>query len=384
LFSTDKIKKKVLARRHNMLNKNVAKNEKRINTGCLLASILGYFLLIPCLSSAEDMMPYSKFKEINIGYWKSIQTGTIAARFSNYELVDQNIMSKREWESKERAKNKIMSDNKLSPEHKNRATQEIDRIHREIDIPRISHASDTIKTYKICTFDLPAGKSRIKEVSSDSNAFGNGMAERIVLTSKDGNQLNYHSDIEQASLHKISTRGFSVQSSILYLGVILPEQFEELPKDVKIRKDTLDGREVIVYELSGDPKYPDDKFIIYADPLFGYRYVQLEGLSEGKIMRKIVAKNCKVFDGVSFPTYYEDTRYSKNSTILKRETIEVEDAHFNQPIEPNSFYISFTPNTVVTAIEDGQMAKFKPSADKNTQKSLDEIVSQAKTSLLAK
>jgi hypothetical protein len=299
-----------------MLNKNVAKNDKRIKTSCLLVFILGYFLSIPCLSSAEDMMPYSKFKEINIDYWKSIQAGTIAARFRNYELVDQNIMTKREWESKERAKNKIMSDNKLSPEQKNKVTQEIDRIHREIDIPRISHASDTIKTSKICTFDLPAGKSRIKEVYSDTNAFGNGIAERIVLTSKDGNQLNYYNAIEQAALHKISNRGFSIQSSILYLGVILPEQFEELPKDVKIRKDTLDGREVIVYELSGDPKYPDDKFIIYAEPLLGYRYVLLEGLSEGKIVRKIEAKNYKVFDGVPFPTYYEDTRYSKNDSDL--------------------------------------------------------------------
>jgi hypothetical protein len=369
-----------------MFKKNVATNVKRIETGCLLASILGYFLSIHCLSSAEDMMLYSKFKEINIGYWKSIQTGTIAARFSNYELVDQNIMAKREGESKERAKNKIMSDNKLSPEQKNKVIQEIERRHREIDIPRISHASDTIKTTKICTFDLPAGKSRIKEVSSDSNAFGNGMAERIVLTSKDGNQLNYHSDIEQASLNKISTRGFSVQSSILYLGVILPEQFEELPKDVKIRKDILDGREVIVYELSGDPKYPNDKFIIYADPLLGYRYVLLEGLSEGKIMRKIVAKNYKVFDGVPFPTYYEDTRYSKNdsNSIQKQETIEIENASFNRPNDPNDFRVTFTSNTEVIAIIDGQMARFKPSADKQSQKSLDEIVSQAKTSLLAK
>jgi hypothetical protein len=386
LFLADKIKKKILVRRHGMLSKNVAKNDKRIKTRCLLVFILGNFLSVYTLLSAEDMMPYSKFKEINIDYWKSIQTGILATRLSNYELVGQNIMTKREWESKERAKNKVMFDINLSPEQKESIIQQIERIHREFDIPRISHASDTKKTSKIYTFDLPAGKSRIKEVSSDTNAFGNAATERIVLTSRDGNQLNYYNELEQAVLGKISTRGFSVQSSILYLGVILPEQFEELPKDVKIRKDTLDGREVIVYELSGDPKYPNDKFIIYADPLLGYRYVLLEGLSGGKIVRKIVAKNYKVFDGVPFPTYYEDTRYSKNdsNSIQKQETIEIENASFNRPNDPNDFRVTFTSNTEVIAIIDGQMARFKPSADKQSQKSLDEIVSQAKTSLLAK
>lgn len=293
-------------------------------------------------------------------------------------------MAQRKLENKERVKSKIMSDNKLSPKQKNKFIQDFERRQQEITIPRIEHASDTIKTSKIYTFDLSAGKSRIKEVSPDINAFGNGISERTVLTSRDGNQLNYYSGIERAALNKISTRGFSVQSSVLYLGVIPPEQFEELPKNVRMWHDKMNGQDVVVYELSDDANYPGDKFIIYADPLLGYRYVLLEGLSEGKIVRKIVAKNYKVFDGVPFPTYYEDIGYAKDGTVRKWETIEIKDAHFNCPIEPNTFYITITPNTVVNAFLDGQAVRFKPSADKQSQKSLDEIVSQAKTSLEAK
>jgi hypothetical protein len=160
--------------------------------------------------------------------------------------------------------------------------------------------------------------------------------------------------------------------------------FEELPENVRAWQDKINGQDVVVYELSDEVNHPGDKFIIYAAPLLGYRYVLLEGLSEGKIVRKIAAKNYKIFDGVPFPTYYEDTRYEKDGTVRKREIIEVNEAHFNCPIEPDTFSIMFTPNTEVTAHLDGKAAMFKPSADKQSQKSLDEIVSQAKTSLLAK
>jgi hypothetical protein len=112
--------------------------------------------------------------------------------------------------------------------------------------------------------------------------------------------------------------------------------------------------------------------------LLGYRYVLLEGLSEGRIVAKIAAKNYKIFDGVPFPTYHEDTRYEKDGTVRMREIIEVSEAHFNCPIEPDTFSIIFTPNTEVTAHLDGKAGMFKPSADKQSKKSLDEIVSQAK------
>jgi hypothetical protein len=363
-----------------MLNKNEGKIGKRIKTRCLLALILGYFISIPCLSSGEDMMPYSKFKEINIDFWKSIQTGTIEARFSNYELADQNIMAERAWERKERIKNKIMSDSNLSSEEKESCIQQLERTNREIDMPRIRHASDTKEIFRFYTFDLTEGKSRIKEIHSDANAFGKGIAEQIILTSRDGNQLSYFSKIEQAALGQISTRGFSFQSSILYLGVISPERFEKLPENDRAWKDKINGQDVVVYELSDDVNHPGYKFIIYADPSIGYRYIQLEWLSQGKIVQRIVAKNYKVFDGVPFPAYHEDTSYAKDGAFLKRKIIEVNEAHFNCPIEPDTFSIMFTPDTKVSAHLDGKFTRFKTSADKKSQMSLEEIVSQAKNS----
>jgi len=361
-----------------MLNNNESNKRKRNKISCLLIIISGTFLSISCLSLAEEMMPYSKFKEIDIDNWKSIRTGTLEAQVSDYELKDQNIMAQRALERNEKFKNKIMSDSNLSSGQKESIIQEIERRYREIDIPRISHASDTKVISKFYTFDLIEGKSRIKEIHSDANAFGKGIAEQIILTSRDGNQLYYFNKIEKAALYQIPTYVFSFQSSILYLGVISPERLEKLPENVLTRQDKINGQDVVVYELGDDVNYPGYKFIIYADPSLGYRYVLLEGLSEGKIARKIVAKNYKIFDGVPFPTYYEDTRYEKDGTVRKQEIIKVSEAHFNCPVEPDTFSIMLTPDTEVTVHLDGKMAMFKPSADKQSQKSLEEIVSQAK------
>ena len=361
-----------------MLDNNESNNGKRNKMRSLMVFILGYMLSISCLLSAEEVMPYSKFKEINVDHWKSIQTGTIEAQVSDYELKDQNIMAQRALERNEKFKNKIMSDSNLSSEQKESIIQQLERRHQEITVPRISHASDTKVISTFYTFDLTEGKSRIKEIHSDANAFGKGISEQIILTSRDGNQLYYFNKVEKAALYQIPTSAFSVESSILYLGVISPERFEEIPKNVQTRQDKINGQEVVVYELSNDVKYPGYKFIIYADPSLGYRYVLLEGLSEGKIVAKIVAKNYKIFEGVPFPTYHEDTRYEKDGTVRKREIIEVSEAHFNCPIEPDTFSIICTPNTEVTARLDGKSGIFKPSADKQSQKSLEEIVSQAK------
>jgi len=330
------------------------------------------------------MMSYSKFKETNVGYWKSIRTGTLEAQVSDYELKEQNMMAEREWERKERIKNKIMSDSNLSSEQKESSIQQLERTHRQIVNTYISHASDTKVASKFYTFDLTEGKSRIKEIYSDANTFGQGIAERIILTSRDGNQLNYYSKIEKAALHQISTRAFNFQSSVLYLGVVPPEWLEKLPENVLTRQDKINGQDVVVYELGNDVNYPGYKFIIYAAPLLGYRYVQLEWLSQGKIVQRIAAKNYKIFDGVPFPTYHEDTRYAKDGTVRKREIIEVSEAHFNCPIEPDTFSITFTPDTEVTAHLDGKSGIFKPSEDKQSKKSLDEIVSQAKSLPLKK
>lgn len=361
-----------------MLDNNESNKGVRNKMSSLMVFLLGYMLSISCLSSAEEEMPYSKFKEINVDYWKSIQTGTIEAQVSDYELKDQNIMAQRALERNEKFKNKIMSDSNLSSEQKESIIQQLERRHQEITVPRISHASDTKVISTFYTFDLTEGKSRIKEIHSDANAFGKGIAEQIILTSRDGNQLYYFNKIEKAALYQIPTHVLSFQSSILYLGIISPERLEKLPENVRTRQDKINGQDVVVYELSDEVNYPGYKFIIYADPSLGYRYVLIEGLSEGKIVRKIEAKNYKIFDGVPFPTYHEDTRYEKDGTIRKREIIEVSEAHFNCPIEPDAFSIMFTPNTEVTVHLDGKSAMFKPSADKQSKKSLDEIVSQAK------
>jgi len=361
-----------------MLNNNSSNKDKRYKMNCLLVIISVTFLSIPCWSSAEEEMPYSKFKEINVDYWKSIQTGTIEAQVRDYELKDQTIMAQQALERNEKFKNKIMSDSNLSSEKKENIIQQLERRHQEITVPRINHASDTKVISTFYTFDLTEGKSRIKEIHSDANAFGKGISEQIILTSRDGNQLYYFNKVEKAALYQVPTHVFSFQSSVLYLGVISPERFEKLPENVRTRQDKIKGQDVVVYELSDEVNHPGYKFIIYADPSLGYRYVLLEVLSEGKIVRKITAKNYKIFDGVAFPTYHEDTRYEKDGTVRKREIIEVNEAHFNCPIEPNTFFITFTPNAEVTARLDGQTAIFKPSADKQSRKSLEEIVSQAK------
>jgi hypothetical protein len=287
-------------------------------------------------------------------------------------------MAERALRNKEKVKNKIMSDSNLTSEQKESIIQQFEQNHHQYVTARISHASDTKVISRFYTFDLNEGKSRIMEIYSDSDAFGEGISEQIILTSRDGNQLSYFNQIEKADLDQLPTYVLSVQSSILYLGVISPERLEKLPENVLTRQDKVNGQDVVVYELSDEVNHPGDKFIIYADPSIGYRYVLLEGLSEGKIVRKTEAKNYKIFDGIPFPTYHEDTRYAKDGTVRKREIIEVSEAHFNRPIEPDAFSIMFTPDTDVTVHLDGKSGIFKPSADKQSKKSLEEIVSQAK------
>jgi len=234
--------------------------------------------------------------------------------------------------------------------------------------------------YQNYTFDLSVQKYKVDEEPADPNLYKQPIysrmgGRRIILSSK-GTELRYSKEMNHAVVGDYANT--LARTIPVYLGVISQRHFEEFPESINVTifQDSLDGRDVLVYELKEPGR--NDKLRIYADPAVGYRYRLIESFSDGKLVRKIIAKDYRFFDGIPLPSFHEDTIYRSdpNAPIKKTETIQVEVAQFNQVIDPKVFKIQFTTDSIITDAISG--LRFKPCPDKSVKLGVEDILERVR------
>lgn len=329
---------------------------------CLLFSVLYAFLQVgPSACLAFEPLDLPSFMQMQQEHYDAIKSGTIVMKYVE-EYGDSPL--ERLAKEKERiqinfdlTKTSILKNPNYSSETRGKLIDELEqRYHREID--SLVAPQPQKQMYRKYIFDLSVNKYRLDEKPLGANS--TEVHPRVIVTSE-GTQIRYRTDIDQAVVDYFN----NVVASDLpaYLGVVEPQKIRVFPENVTTFEEEIDGKKVLVYDLMAPDRV--NKLRIYVDPAIGYRYCQVEWFSRDKIMRKIVARNYKLFDGIPFPTFHEDIIYSKSADnpVQRKTTIEIETAQFNQIIEPELFKIQFTRDTIITDMK--LKWRFKPFADED-------------------
>jgi hypothetical protein len=314
----------------------------RIYSGVMFLCALLHVGAVTCLG--VDKIDFGSLREAHWQHYELIRTGALELRYTEYEAVTERELrqvaddKQTAWEA---IKQNILADPKLSPAAKNKIIAESERSYTEI--PEFFRQAERRKDlYQKYTFDFrTVPRHKLEQQSVDPKFFEKtGLRLPQVILRTEGTQLCYYQDIDRVTINENLASVLPV-----YLGVIAPARFKEFPGNIDITEGHLDGQAVVIYELSEPGR--DSKLRIYADPAIGYRYRKIEGLFGGKVVREIIAKDYRVFDGIPFPAFHEDTTYSSdpNRPVRKRETIQVTNARFNHDIGTDAFKIQFTTNT---------------------------------------
>ena len=200
-------------------------------------------------------------------------------------------------------------------------------------------------------------KYRINETLLTPTNLDNQRPSVLVISSE--NQVDYLRDSDIAVIADLK-KG-KVRKKNLFLGVVNPKHIDFSGFNVNSETNKIDGHEVIAYELTIDGI--DGMTKIYADPALGYRYRKVEYFNNGYLVRTLIAKDYKFFDGIPYPTFHErkDFEASPGNKLLKSETTQIQKASFNQKIDSDVFNIKFTTNTWITDLSLGM--RFKPFVD---------------------
>ena len=335
-------------------------NQFRINLGMVRwFSVLIVFYTVsqisPCACLGVDRPDFATLRQMHKQHYENIRTGILQMRYTRY-----NYQSEREI-------SEIMSRHEADP-------------NSPPEIPKYVLLSEQkMDLYQNYTFALSVQKYKLDEEPADPNLYKepiySSMGVRRIILSSEGTELHYSKNMNHAVVdYYANTLARTIPA---YLGVISQRHFEELKNlNVTVFKDNLDDQNVVVYQLTETGR--NDKLRIYTDPAIGYRYRQVESFSDGNLVRKIIAKNYKLFDGIPFPTFHEDTTYRSdpNSPIKTRHTIQVINAQFNLDIDPNAFKIRFSTDSSAF-VGMSLNVQFRPCPDKSAKLGVQDILDRA-------
>jgi len=327
---------------------------------------------------AAEKPGFTAFMEMHEAHRNAVRTGMVRMRYTEYQFVPE-AARRCEWE-KEEVKAKIFEAPNLSPEEKEAFVSEMERSFCEAR-PKYFLASErTLDIYRDFIFDFSKGRFKLDEKPVDPDFFDQWGVDldRVVLTLDDGTQVRYYRRFDQAVIHEnaISDVAFMAEVQGAFLGVIGPRRLEDAPNNVVVFASSLDGQEIVVYEITGSAGR--DVLRIWVDPSVGYRYRKIEFLRDGKVVERITAKDYKFFDGIAFPIFHEDIVYrdDPNRPVRCKKTIQVLEAKFNQELDPNAFKISFTPNSKVTC--QSPLITFRPCSEGDCELTVKELLEKAK------
>ena len=335
----------------------------------------------PVCLAEENLADFETFVQLNQKNYKLIQTGMLSMRYAEYRFIpEQQLLQQREKAKTqaEQIKIRFLQDPNLSDKQRSNLIQQVQESYQR-ELKRLSVSERRMDLYRTLIFDVPAEKCKVEKEPADANVSEpvsmDESLRSVSLTSQDGIQINYRKDLDRGSIHTISISAARLPSYFgAYLGIITPRQFRDLPANhtVSVSEDNVDGRDVVVYEIAEIGR--DTKLRIYADPAIGYRYRQIEGFHEGKVVSRTIAKHFRIVDGIAFPTFHENISYSAdpNHPMSKKVTYQIRDMNFNRVINPDVFKIYCTTETVITHGE--LLLEFKPCPDNSAKLGVEEIL----------
>jgi hypothetical protein len=344
--------------------------EKRINT-CLYSLILLCTALMNHFSCLGSTVDFATFMQMQQEHYDTIKTGWINLSYEEEafaspekRLVDQK---ERIVSNYELSKQSIVNNAQIGNEEKEQILSELKR-RQEHELASLAMPEPKTTTIRQYTFDLSSYSYRLEE--KPVNDTSSSVKPRIIVTSE-GKQVRYRTDIDQAVIDYY--KGKTASDLPTYLGIVEPEKLKMFPANIRMYQDRINNVEVTVFELSTAGKA--DTLKIYADPSLGYRYRKIEWLSNNAVIREIVASDYRMYDGIPFPAFHEDTIYNSSGKMDTRKTIKVNSAAFNQPIDAGIFTIQYTPETVITDLK--LKMRFQPFVEeKDLEYTVDEIINK--------
>ena len=328
-------------------------------------------ILNPGKCSGIDKIDFPALLQIHKKQYDSVKTGYLSILYSEYEYFSDEELQSRTQQRRtdvERSIEQIRQDPNFTSQQKERFISQLEKGLREgpLQIPQVNERKKELS--REFTLDISAQKYKLVEKSLDPNDAGT-IHPGITLTSE-RNQIRYRTDIDQAIVdHYDNDIMLNVPA---YLGIIKPIEFREIPKEAAVSENTLDGSDVLAYEITSSVQ--GYKSRIYVDPAIEYRYRKIDIFRNDVVVEEITAKDYKRFGNMLFPTYYEESIYNidKKHSLRKKTIIQVKDARFNIALDPNALKIKFTPNTTITDLKIGRV--YKPFSEKDIEYGVDDLI----------
>ena len=318
-------------------------------------------------NSSDSGPPIAELLERSSVLIDSIKSGVITfdsekGRYPSQAQIDAELTLKQEEFAGRIRDRENMTE--LNPEVRSMNLEATGRA-RDATLESIQRKEQVVHKRSTVTFDASTKSYRRDDkptdLSIDANSAPYKTSDELssVNVMKNGDVINYFPDVRSAVV--THQKGATPLDHPIYLGILDPQMIRTLPSEVSISKVDLEGSEVLVYTLSENGR--SDALTIFIDPKIGYRYRRIDFMRDGRLTRRIDAKDYKMFGDTPFPTEWSDTSYRLDGdpAIEKKEVLTITDASFNQDIDPSVFEISFAPGTKINDIQLG--IQFNPTSD---------------------
>lgn len=265
-------------------------------------------------TSAEEVS-VEGVRQANVDNIAALGTGTVVymSEHSNSPVAAQGF------------KSKIAADYKDKPEQRahNLSVVNANVTHRrERNIVTFDAKS---ATWKISAQDLRDLDAIMEREHLPVVRRGQLDLSRVTLVSR-GLSAQFSSVSNRVCFDRIGNASqHSILSSPLRFGVVSDKLFDDYPEH-EIRSCSMNGRSLICVALKG----PSGSCVLKCDEEVGLRVRSIEYFSPaGRLMHSSLADDYRVVNGIPFPFRGEQVKYDDSGSVLKRETIIVESAIFN-------------------------------------------------------
>jgi hypothetical protein len=306
--------------------------------------------------NASKTVDYPTFLELNSTNVSLIRTGEIICEYDCTKTSRPDVRA-RSLANYEERKRSISADPNTSEAQK---ADEIRQVESLIHIAKSGGLPGLDEKYaakRSIVFDTTAGMYKQEQEPADPSAFVRNREDMIRL----GRQTIAHYEIRttlivagssifqyKPDFHALSIgRSTGAIDFIPMLGRFDAKRFGAGYTLVRSNVSEVDGHQVVVYELADQQ---NRALRLYTDPQLAYLLRRIVFINGGVITREINAKDYQAFDGIEFPTYYEDVTYNNDESrsVATSETWRIVKAAFNNPIDPAVFNFPLTSGITIT------------------------------------
>lgn len=168
----------------------------------------------------------------------------------------------------------------------------------------------------------------------------------------------YSEGMKSSFIRQLKDQNLTRNDFSPFYGLVPKHILEEGPVKVSSSSRMENGKNVVAYDLAMNY---DIHYRIKCDPNVSYKLLELEQTKGGVTVRKLVASDYTMANGVYYPQLYTDTRYGKDGTISYESTNMTLFAEFNKSIPEDAFELNLPVGTKVekdNAIESARRRAF--------------------------